>query len=593
MQTPTRLFDFPYYQLEHSPLKVMMTSKVAGAWRPYSTSEFVDTMNAVSRGLLEIGVKSGDKIALISHNNRCEWNIMDHAIMQIGAIDVPIYPTMTEHDIEYILKHSESKFCFVSNEELFVKTSKVKMSVPMLREIYSFEKVMGAKNWQEIIDLGKTSAMQPEVETLKKVVKEDDLASIIYTSGTTGLPKGVMLSHINVASNAVYSTERLPIMESGKSSALSFLPACHIYERMIHYLYVYNGVTIYFAEGLDTIKQDLQLSTPDMFTAVPRLLEKFFDGIVNNGTAAGGLKTRIFEWALALALKWQPNNANGGFYNFQLGIADKLVFSKIRTALGLTRTKAIASGSAALQPRLAQFFNGIGVPVLEGYGLTETSPVITVNTINKPNMMRIGTVGKAIKDSQLKIAEDGEILTKGPNVMMGYYKDEERTREVLTPDGWFHTGDIGEIEDGFLRITDRKKEMFKTSGGKYVSPQTVENALKASRFIEQAMVIGDGKKFPAALVVPSFDALKEWCRRKEIAYTTDAEMIKNKIIEDRVWKEVEKCNEDFGSWEKVKKIALLPAIFSVEGGELTPKLSLKRKPIMEKYKKEIADIYGE
>jgi len=353
---------------------------------------------------------------------------------------------------------------------------------------------------------------------------------------------------------------------------------------------MYNGVTIYFAEGLETIKEDLQVSKPHIFTAVPRLLEKFFDGIVNKGTAAGGIKASIFEWAVGLALKWQPDNQNGGWYDFQLKLADKLVFSKVREALALTETKAIASGSAALQPRLAAFFNGLGVPVLEGYGLTETSPVITVNTVRQPKMLRIGYVGKVIREAKVKIAEDGEILAAGPNIMLGYYKDAEKTKEVMT-DEWFHTGDIGIIEDGFLKITDRKKEMFKTSGGKYVAPQLIENALKESHFIDQAMVIGDGKNFPSALIVPSFEGIKEWCRRKNITYTTDAEMIAMERIENRIWKDVEKSNANFGKWEQVKKIKILLDPFTIDGGELTPTMKLKRKPILAKYQNEIEELY--
>ena len=590
MNTPTRLFDFPYYQAEKFPLNTMMTSKVGGEWMPYSTAEFLEKMNAVSHGLLSMGIKPGEKVALISHNNRCEWNIMDHAIMQIGAIDVPIYPTMSEDDIKYILNHSESVLCFVSNDELFQKVSHIKSEVPTLREVYTFEQVKGAKNWNEVVTAGK-DGNQETLDELKGNVNEDDLATIIYTSGTTGLPKGVMLTHKNIATNAVYSSERLPHLNPKESRALSFLPVCHIYERMLHYLYMYNGVTIYFAESLETIKEDLQISKPHIFTAVPRLLEKFFDGIVNKGTAAGGAKAKIFEWAVGLALKWEPEGKNGSWYELQLKLADKLVFSKVREALALTEVKAIASGSAALQPRLARFFCGIGAPVLEGYGLTETSPVITVNTINQPGMLRIGSVGKCITGCEVKIAEDGEILAAGPNVMIGYYKDPEKTAEVLK-DGWFHTGDIGEVNDGFLRITDRKKEMFKTSGGKYVAPQLIENALKASHFIEQAMVVGDGRNFPAVLIVPSFDGLHEWCRRKEIPYTTNEEMIKNERIIKRIWKDVEKTNEGFGKWEQVKKMTLLTEPFTIEGGELTPTLKLKRKAILAKHAAEIEAFYA-
>jgi len=591
MNTPTRLFDFPYYQLEKFPLDVMMTSKVGGVQVPYSTQTFIDTMNAASRGLLALGIKPGDKVALIAHNNRCEWNIMDHAIMQIGCVDVPIYPTMSAEDTKYILNHSESVMCFVSNQELFDKVQGVRSEVPGLREVFTFEEVASAKNWAELKKLGD-KVNQEEVVNISRNVKEEDLATIIYTSGTTGLPKGVMLNHRNVATNAIYSSDRLPELQPKSSRALSFLPVSHVYERMIHYLYMYNGVSIYFAEALETIKEDLQLAQPHIFTAVPRLLEKFFDGIVNKGTAAGGVKGKIFEWAVGLALRWEPDGKNGSWYALQLKIADKLVFSKVRTALALTNTKAIASGSAALQPRLARFFCGMGVPVLEGYGLTETSPVITVNTLIKPKMLRIGAVGKCIEKSEVKIAADGEILAKGPNVMMGYYKEPEKTKEVLTDDGWFHTGDIGEVEDGFLRITDRKKEMFKTSGGKYVSPQLIENALKASHLIEQAMVIGEARHFPAVLIVPSFDGLREWCRRKNLPYTTNSLMIKHERIINRIWKDVLATNQSFGAWEQVKKMTILEQPFTIEGGELTPTMKLKRKVIKAKYENEIEAIYA-
>jgi long-chain acyl-CoA synthetase len=486
MDKPTRLFEFPLFQLKQAPMEVMMTSRCMGEWKTYSTAEFVANMNALSHGLLALGVEPGDKIALISHNNRCEWNICDHGILQIGAIDVPIYPTMTPKDYEYILGHSEAKYCFVSNQEIYDKVSSVKDSLPQLKEVYSFEPTTG-KSWQEVLKSG-VSGDDKILEATREKIDQDDLATLIYTSGTTGLPKGVMLSHRNIASNAVDSTERLPQAEGHTFRVLSFLPVCHIFERMLHYLYMYNGATIYFAESLETIKEDLQISQPHMFTAVPRLLEKFYDGIVANGQKAGGLKTAIFNWAVDVALQWEPGNANGAVYKMKLGIADKLVYSKIRAALALTEIKAVASGSAALQARLARFFNAIQVPVYEGYGLTETSPVISVNTLSTPNMLRIGSVGKPIAHVEVRIAEDGEILCKGPNVMMGYYKNPETTAEVLK-DGWFHTGDIGVIEDGFLRITDRKKEIFKTSGGKYIAPQALENALKASLFIEQCMML--------------------------------------------------------------------------------------------------------
>jgi len=589
MDKPTRLFEFPLFQLKQAPMEVMMTSRYMGEWKTYSTAEFVANMNALSHGLLALGVEPGDKIALISHNNRCEWNICDHGILQIGAIDVPIYPTMTPKDYEYILGHSEAKYCFVSNQEIYDKVSSVRESLPQLKEVYSFEPTTG-KSWQEVLKSG-VSGDDKILEHMREKIDQDDLATLIYTSGTTGLPKGVMLSHRNIASNAVDSTKRLPQAEGHTFRVLSFLPVCHIFERMLHYLYMYNGATIYFAESLETIKEDLQISQPHMFTAVPRLLEKFYDGIVANGQKAGGLKTVIFNWAVDVALQWEPGNANGAFYKMKLGIADKLVYSKIRAALALTEIKAVASGSAALQARLARFFNAIQVPVYEGYGLTETSPVISVNTLSTPNMLRIGSVGKPIDHVEVRIAEDGEILCKGPNVMMGYYKNPETTAEVLK-DGWFHTGDIGVIEDGFLRITDRKKEIFKTSGGKYIAPQALENALKASLFIEQCMIVGEGQKHPSALIVPAFDALKEWCRRHEITFTSDEEMIADKRVTDRIWKDINGLMESFGHWERVKKCIFLTKPFTIDGGELTPTLKLKRKPILAKYQKQVDELYA-
>ena len=573
-------------------MKLMMTSKVGGEWKSYSTKEFIEAVDQTSRALLELGVKHGDKVALISHNNRCEWNIMDHALLQIGAVDVPIYPTMTEADYEYIFNHSESIYCFVSNDELYDKVSAVLDKCEHMKKVYTFEHYEGKNHWSEVLALGADQTRQAEVEKARDAVKPEDLATIIYTSGTTGLPKGVMLSHKNVVSNVIAATPRIPGLVKGEAKTLSFLPVCHSFERFIQYLYMYNGASIYFAESIETIKADLNYCQPTIFTAVPRLLEKFFDGIVANGTSAGGLKTKIFEWAVSLALQWEPEHANGGFYHWKLGIADKLVFSKIRAALGMTEIKAVASGSAALQPRLARFFNGIGVPILEGYGLTETSPVISVNTTAQPGMLRIGAVGKVIDGVEVKIAEDGEILAKGPNIMMGYYKRPELTAEVMTGD-WFHTGDIGVIEDGFIRITDRKKEMFKTSGGKYVAPQLIENELKASHLIEQSMVIGSGRKFPSAICILNEPGVKEWCSRHDIKFTTIEEMAQNQQVRDRVWKDVERANAGFGKWEQVKKVIIDTDEFTVNNGCLTPTFKVKRKPILAKYEEQIEALYAE
>lgn len=592
MQQPTRLFDIPRYQQEHVPMAVMMSSKVGGEWKSYSTSEFIDAVNQASRGLLEMGIKHGDKVALISHNNRCEWNIMDHALLQIGAVDVPIYPTMTEDDYEYIFNHSESKYCFVSNDELYDKVTNVLPKCKGMKKVFSFEKYKGRNHWSEVMDLGKNSDKHEEVQNFMDAVQPDDLATIIYTSGTTGLPKGVMLSHANITTTVIASTPRIPGLEDkrGKAKTLSFLPVCHSFERFIQYLYMYNGASIYFAESLETLKADLNMVQPTIFTAVPRLLEKFFDGIVANGTSAGGVKARIFEWAVSLALKWEPEHANGAFYHWKLGIADKLVFSKIRGALGMTNIEAIACGSAALQPRLLRFFSGMGAPILEGYGLTETAPVISVNTTVGKGMIRVGYVGKCIDGVEAKIAEDGEILAKGPNIMMGYYKQPELTAEVMT-DGWFHTGDIGVIEDGFIKITDRKKEMFKTSAGKYVAPQLIENELKASHLIAQSMVVGEGRNFPSAICVLNEDGVKEWCSRHDIDYTDFDAMSKDQRVIDRVWEDVEKANANFGQWEKVKKIIIDTEEFTVDNGCLTPTFKLKRKPILAKYADQIDAIY--
>ena len=573
-------------------MKLMMTSKVGGEWKSYSTKEFTEAVDQASRALLELGVKAGDKVALISHNNRCEWNIMDHALLQIGAVDVPIYPTMTEADYEYIFNHSESIYCFVSNDELYQKVTNILSKCEHMKKVFTFEQYKGMNHWSEVLALGADQTRQADVEKARDAVKQEDLATIIYTSGTTGLPKGVMLSHKNVVSNVIAATPRIPGLVKGEAKTLSFLPVCHSFERFIQYLYMYNGASIYFAESIETIKADLNYCQPTIFTAVPRLLEKFFDGIVANGTSAGGLKTKIFEWAVSLALQWEPEQANGGFYHWKLGIADKLVFSKVRAALGLTQIKAVASGSAALQPRLARFFNGIGVPILEGYGLTETAPVISVNTTAEPGMIRIGAVGKVIDGVEAKIAEDGEILAKGPNIMMGYYKQPELTAEVMTGE-WFHTGDIGVIEDGFIRITDRKKEMFKTSGGKYVAPQLIENELKASHLIEQSMVIGSGRKFPAAICILNEPGVKEWCSRHDIEYTSIKEMALNQQVRDRVWKDVERANSSFGKWEQVKKIIIDTDEFTVDNGCLTPTFKVKRKPILAKYEEQIEALYAD
>ena len=593
MDNPTRLFDFPRYQLANGPLDVMMTMPNGGQPVSYSTAEFVEEMDRVSRGLIAMGLAAGDRVALISHNNRCEWNLMDHGTLQAGGIDVPIYPTMTPEDYVYILNHSESRFCFVSNAEIHEKVQSIQDQVPSLEAIFTFEKVEGARHWSELLEAGREAGdHEATLQARRDGVADTDMATIIYTSGTTGKPKGVMLTHRNIAQNALNSIPRLPEREAGTEyRVLSFLPVCHIFERMLHYLYIHEGAMIHFGESLETVKDDLAAAKPHMFTAVPRLLEKFHDAIVAKGREAGGVKSAIFNWAVGLALEWEPDRKNGGFYEWKLGIARKLVFDKVKEALGLTQIMAVACGSAALAPRLARFFNGAGIPVYEGYGLTETSPVVSVNTFNQPNMLRVGTVGKLIGDTEVRIAEDGEILVQGHQTMIGYYKDQEKTAEVLK-DGWFHTGDIGVFEDGFLRITDRKKEMFKTSGGKYVAPQLLENAIKASRFVEQVMVIGEGRKHPSALVVPDMVVLEEWCKRHGRDCPAAADVPKDAEICGRIQQDIDGLMETFASWERVKKIQVLPAQFSIDGGELTPTLKLKRKPILAKYGDLIETIYA-
>src|SRR5690554_461714 len=589
MKDPKRLFDFPYYQLEHYPLEKALVTKYDGKWVPTSTQEYINKANAISRALIRMGVKPNDKVALISTTNRTEWNICDIGIMQTGAQDVPIYPTISEEEYQYVLNHSECMYCFVSDKEVYDKVMAIKANVPSLKEVYTFNEVKGAKNWSEVLELGKDDSNQEEVEKRMAAIGEDDLATLIYTSGTTGRPKGVMLSHKNIASNAKFSAERLPIV-NGKSSGLSFLPVCHIYERMLHYMYQYCGVELYFAESLDTISANLQEVKPEVMTAVPRVLEKVYDKIYAKGGELTGIKKKLFFWAIDLGLKYEPYGQNGWWYESQLKLANKLIFSKWREALG-GNLKAIASGSAPLQPRLARVFNAAQIPVMEGYGLTETSPVVSVNDMRNHGF-KIGTVGLPLRETEVKIAEDGEILVKGPQIMRGYFKDQKQTDEVLKK-GYFHTGDIGEIDsEGFLKITDRKKEMFKTSGGKYIAPQSIENVMKQSRFIEQIMVIGEGEKMPAALIQPDFEFLRKWGTKQGRNIPPDPkEMIENEAVVKRIKKEIDFYNEGFGKWEKIKKFELTPDVWSIEEGQLTPTMRMKRKVIKAQYKDLYDKIY--
>ena len=590
MVSITRLFDFPYYQQETYNLPVALATKKNGVWEKTSSQEYIAKANAVSRALLRMGVQKDDKIALITSNNRTEWNIMDIGILQTGAQNVPIYRTISEEDYEYILNHSGSMYCFVSDEEVLHKVNLIKANVPTLKEVYSFNEIAGCKHWTDLLLAGEDESNQSEVEARKDSIQTDDLATIIYTSGTTGKPKGVMLSHKNIVSNVLDSAPRIPF-DPGKSTALSFLPICHIFERMILYIYQYYGVSVYFGESIDKISDNLKEVRPTVITAVPRLLEKVYDKIYAKGTELTGIKKKLFFWAIDLGLRYEPYGANGAWYEFQLKIARKLIFSKWKEGLG-GNLDLMVSGSAALQPRLTRVFAAAEIPVMEGYGLSETSPVIAVND-QRNRGFKIGTVGKVIRNVEVKIAEDGEILCKGPNVMLGYYKDPEKTAEALQ-DGYFHTGDIGEIHsEGFLKITDRKKEMFKTSGGKYIAPQIIENAMKQSRFIEQIMVIGDGEKMPGAFIQPNFEFVKEWAKIHKIGLgSSNAEIASNPEVIKRIDEEVESINEKFGNWEKVKRFELTPDVWSIDGGQLTPTLKLKRKIIKEIYKDLYAKIYG-
>lgn len=584
-----RLFDVPYFQLKNYPNENMFVTKTNGKWDGIHTKAFLDQAMIISRGLIAMGVQPGDMIAMAS-SNRVEWNILDIAIQQVGAIVVPLYPNISVNDYKYIFNDCGAKICCVGNQELFDKIQSIRSEIPSLEHLFTFDKINGIPNWTEI-ELKSEMVEESIVKTRMDEVKHEDLATIIYTSGTTGNPKGVMLSHKNILSNVEACIEPIPADQN--SNVLSFLPVCHIYERMLHYLYMYLGCSIHFAESMDTIGDNIREVKPDVFSAVPRLIEKVYDKIIAKGDELTGLKRKLFFWAVSLAERFDNTGKNSLFFNIQLRIARKLIFSKWREALG-GNVRAIASGSAALQPRLARIFLAAEIPILEGYGLTETSPVVSVNSFQRG--IRMGCVGALIDGVEVQIASDGEILVKGPNVMMGYYKLPEVTAEAIDADGWFHTGDIGEFSEGkFLKITDRKKEIFKTSGGKYIVPQAMENKFKESRFIEQIVVIGEGEKFPAAFVVPAFPFLKEWASRHGYKWNnlSNQELIDRKEVKDRIQEEIDFFNKGFGNWEQLKKFVLLPKELSIENEELTPTLKLKRKNILNRYQHIYRQIYSE
>ena len=561
-----------------------LVSKRKGNWIPISIDEMINEVEMLSFGLMDAGIQPNDKVAIISSN--CpEWNIADFAIANIGAVSVPVYPTMNPSESAFILNDATVKIVFVADKELYEKIAGIKNETPTVEFIYTFQEIEGLPNYKSIQKKGDETQTKL-LQQYKDAIKPSDLLTLIYTSGTTGTPKGVMLSHDNLASNLIAAREVCPVRNEHK--VLSFLPLSHIFERMLVYLYLYVGAGIYYAENLETIGDNLKEVKPFAFSTVPRLLEKVYDKIVAKGNELSGIKRALFFWALSLGHKYELNGANGAWYEFQLKLANKLIFSKWRDALG-GNVGVIVSGAAALQPRLARVFTAAQINVLEGYGLTETSPVITVNRLNK---RQFGSVGPTINEVEVKIAEDGEVLCKGPNVMLGYYKRPDATAEMIK-DGWLHTGDIGVYENGMLRITDRKKEIFKTSGGKYIAPQPLENKFKESRFIEQIMVIGESRKHPSALIVPSFAALKEWCQSNEIAYSGNEEICKNKEVNALIQSEVDKLNAGFSNYEMIKKFYLLPAEWSVATGELTPKLSLKRRVILDKFAPQIEALYQE
>lgn len=585
----TRIFDLlPYCEWKFKPKDDVVASKENGQWVKYNIKQYREIVDQISMGFLALGIEPGDTIAQIS-SNRAEWNFVDMAILQVGAVHVPIYPTISESDYKYILNHAEVKYVFVSGMDLLRKIQHILPEIPAIKGVYTYKDHQELKHLSELIDLGKQNPDIEKLESRKKATTPDDIATIIYTSGTTGNPKGVMLTHNNIISNFKAAKDIPPFGEEAK--AVSYLPLCHVYERMLNYLYHYLGFSIYYAENLGTITDNMKEVKPDILSTVPRLLEKIYDKLFATGHKLTGAKRWIFFWALHLALRYELKGANGWFYELKRKIYDQLVYSKWRDALG-GKHLLVVSGGAALQPRLARMFTCAGIDVLEGYGLTETSPVIAVNNFEK-NGIKFGTVGPVIKGVQVKIAEDSEICCKGPNVMKGYFKEPALTAESIDADGWFHTGDLGQIEpEGQLKITGRKKELFKTSFGKYISPQPIEDTFKESLFIDEIIVVGENQKFAGALIVPDFNFLRSYCTVKEIPYTTNAEMIVLPRIVKRYQVEVNKYNKCFGDTEKVKSWTLMDSEWAFETGEITPTMKLKRNFILKKYEEQIKKLFN-
>ena len=586
MRTPTRLFDYLKNDIDTAGRILKLSKRDKGGWKSYDKEEIIQIVDNISKGLISKGIKQGDKIGLMS-GNRPEWNFVDFACNQLGIALVPLYPTLSAQDLSYIVNDAEAKIIFVSNQELVEKVEKAITSNNLQLDIYTLDEVPNHKSYFQLIEEGKQQEI--DLKPYNDAVQEEDLLTLIYTSGTTGKPKGVYLTHKNIISNVGACSH---LLTDDIKKALSFLPLCHIFERMVVYMYISKGVNIYYAENLDSIVVDINDVNPQVFTTVPRVLEKVYDKVIEKGKALTGIKKSLFFWAVQLGHQYQEPKLNSAWYNFRLSFARKLIFSKWQKALG-GNIKFIISGGAALQQRLARIFWAADIKVLEGYGLTETSPVIAVNSWHE-NDVKFGSVGRVLKNLDVKIAEDGEILVKGPSITSGYYRNPEATKETIDQDGYLHTGDIGDLtKDGFLKITDRKKEIFKTAGGKYVAPQVMENKLMESVLIGQVMIIGENKKFPSALIVPAFEELEKYCKVKGIPFESKESIIKNPQIVEKYQQEINKANENFGNWEMVKKFVLLPKEWTIDNGELTPKLSLKRKIILQKHEEEILKIYAE
>ena len=592
---PKRLFDCLTYQLQNFPLPDMLAAKENGEWRKYSTLEVSKKVDEISAGLLKQGISGGDgsiegkdKIGIISQN--CpEWMMVDMAIQQIGAVSVPVYPNITNNELKFILEDANVKLIFAGDAALYRKISEIKDELPALEQVYSFKEVSGIPQLRDLM-IAPSAEFQTELNQLKDTVQENDLASILYTSGTTGTPKGVMLSHRNIVSNSLGAADVIQEVGVEGKRVISFLPLNHAFERMATYCFFYSGAAVYYAESMDTIAANLKEVKPTLFTTVPRLLEKIYEGILAKGNELKGLKRKLFFWALDLAENFEINKPRSLSYRLQLALANKLIFSKWREALG-GEIKSIITGAAACQVRLLKIFTAAEIVIQEGYGLTEASPIISGNRYNEKNRM-FGTVGPLLKDVEVKLAEDGEILCKGPNVMLGYYKRPDLTEEVMQGE-WLRTGDIGKIiDDKFLKITDRKKELIKTSGGKFVAPQPIENKMVESPWIEQIMVVGELQKFVGALVVPAFEALKKWYLEQEIPYPGNDKVLHATEVRQLISDSVKKYNLHFNPVEQIKKFNLIPNEWTIEGGELTPTLKLKRRTIMEKYQEFVHSIYN-